>query len=286
MSTAPRVPVKDSHPIARPKAVEIEPSTMPQWLISTMHNSLNPLQAQSELTERGLSSVPLDGGTVSPELRKCPRRLPTQSPSYQRAQRSVLKRNTSRPPAAYIGHGVSAYTFEADPDANWSTITKSKQKKIKSFMPTIARSSGLFRLPAPAVGNPKGESKGITKTEKKHEAKRRVITYLPPPPSRRTVTPSEIQEVEVHHAPGDDICLLESAGTAQPLQESDLESSLVQADSDDLTLVDEVDEQVLAFDAREVKGRYPKVRKLAKEVRICHDLTSPMTFLDRSSSPS
>lgn len=268
-------------------AVEIEPSSMPQWLVSTMHHSLNPLQAQSELAERGLSSVPIGDGLVSPELKKRPRRSPIQPPSYQRAQRSVSKCNTPRPPAPYIGLGVSAYTFEADPDANWSTITKSKQKKIKSFMPTIARSSGPFRLPVPAVGNPKGEGKGITKTEKKHEAKRRVITYLPPPPSQRTVTPSEIQEVEAHYAPGDDICLLGSAGTAQPLQESNPESPLVQADSDDLTLVGEVDEQVLAFDAGEVKTRYPKIRKLAKEVRICHDLTSPpMTFPDRSFPPS
>jgi hypothetical protein len=60
----------------------------------------------------------------------------------------------------------------------------------------------------------------------------------------------------------------------QSPRESGLESPSLQADSDDLTLVGEVDEHVLAFDAGKIKARYPKIRKLAKEVRACRDIAS------------
>ncbi|OJA12157.1 hypothetical protein AZE42_10796 [Rhizopogon vesiculosus] len=166
-------------------------------LLKDVHLSTNPFRivvmyvflviSQLEPAERGSSSV--RNGFVSPESRKRPRRSPTPSPSPQRAQSFTPKCNDSRPSASCIGPGLSAYTFDDDPDANWSTITKHTKKNSKSLKPSVARCSGPSRLPAPAVGNGKGESKSVTRTEKKQgsKTKRRIITYLPPPPSQRTV---------------------------------------------------------------------------------------------------
>ncbi|OAX32854.1 hypothetical protein K503DRAFT_860110 [Rhizopogon vinicolor AM-OR11-026] len=268
--TAPEVLAKDSCPVVRP-LVESEPSSMPQWLISTMHNSLHApqSQSQSEPAERGSSSV--RNVFVSPESKKRPRRSPTPSPSPQRTQSPAPKCNDSRPSAPYTGPGLSAYAFDDDPDANWSTITKPTKKNGRSLKPSVARCSGPFRLPAPAVGNAKGESQGATRTEKKQgiKTKRRIITYLPPPPSQRTAGPSNIlTQVGEHCGPDDSALRLGSPPGAQPPQEDCPESPALQADSDDLTLVGEVDEQVLSFDAGEVKARYPKIRRLAKETRV------------------
>ncbi|OJA09404.1 hypothetical protein AZE42_10837 [Rhizopogon vesiculosus] len=262
--TASEVLAKDSCPIVRPLG-ESEPSSMPQWLVSTMHSSPQS-QSQSEHAEIDSSSVRY--GFVSLEPRKRPRRSSTPSPSPQRTQSFTPKCNDSRPSAPYAGPVLPAYAFDDDPDANWSTITKPTKKNSRNLKPSVAWCSGPFRLPAPAVGNSKGESKGVTRTEKKQgiKPKRRVITYLPPPPSQPTVAPSEIMTQVGEYCALDDGALhLRSPPGARPPQEGDSESPILQADSDDLTLVGEVDEQVLIFDAGEVKARYPKIRKLAKE---------------------
>jgi hypothetical protein len=276
--TAPQVPANDPPSIARLATVETVPRPMPQWLVSTMHDSLNAPQAQSQLAERDSSPVRNDDDLIFPESRKRPHQSLTPSPSPQRGQISVPKRNVSRPPAPYTGPRVSAYAFGDDPDANWSTITKPEKNKRKSFNSAVARCSGPFRLPAPAVGHPKGKSKDIIPhTEKKQgtQATRRVITYLPPPPPQRTVAPSEIPRVVGEHYDSNVNALhVVSLPAPQLPQESGLESPPLQADSDDLTLVGEVDEHVLAFDAGKIEARYPKIRKLAKEVRACRDIAS------------
>lgn len=238
-----------------------------------MDISLNASQAQSELAERVSSSVRTNDDLLSPESKKRPHRSPTPSPSPERAHRNVQKRNVSHISAQCAGPRVSAYVSEDDPDANWSTIVKPKKKKSKRLKSGSAHCSGPFRLPAPSVVH----LKGMTQTEKKQdiEAKRRVITYLPPPLPHRTAPSNGIPlQVGEHCVPDSDALYLESPSAAQPHQENSLDSPLLPACSDDLTLAGEVDEQVLAFDSGEVKARYPKIRELVKEVRVCHDFAS------------
>lgn len=149
---------------------------------------------------------------------------------------------------------------------------KPVKKKSNKFKPGNIPSSGPFRLHLPgiAVGNSKSRSTGVTRTEKKLDtrSKRRVITYLPPPLPQRTVAHIENSlQIEESHVPDDDVLSPGFTPAAQPLQESGRVSPIPHAESDDLTLVAEIDEQVVAFDAGEVEARYPKVRKLIKEVR-------------------
>jgi len=146
------------------------------------------------------------------------------------------------------------------------------EKKNKRFKPGVIRRSAPFRLPMPIVG-PKN---GVTLTRKKQNIppKRRVITYLPPPPPQRPVASNKnLLHIGEYCAPDNYALHLEPPPTAQTPQKGSPRSPLLEAHSDDLTLVGEVDEQVLAFDAEEVKTRYPKIRELAKEVLICHDLS-------------
>ncbi|KAG1722382.1 uncharacterized protein EDB91DRAFT_1088166, partial [Suillus paluster] len=283
-SFIPQVLAKESYHTVPPAMVEAEPPSMPQWLASTIRGSLNPPQAQAEFVERISRPVRNDDALVSPESRKRPYQSPTPSPlpqhskkrPYQsptpsplpqRLERSMPKRNVPTSSVSRSGHGVSAYTFNDDPDANWSTITKPEKKKSKTFKHGNM-GSGIFRLPGIAVGNPKGRSTGVTQTEKKcvTQTKSRVITYLPPPPLQRTVARKENPpQVGERYAPDDDAF---PVPIAQPPQESGPASPLLQPDSDDLTLVGEVDEQVFAFDIGGVEARYPKIRKLIKENRV------------------
>ncbi|KAG2342412.1 hypothetical protein BDR05DRAFT_964363 [Suillus weaverae] len=210
---------------------------------------------------------------MSPESRKRPYRSPTPSLLPQRAKKSTPKRNIAPSSVSLGDRQISAYAFDDDPDANWSTVMKPKKKKSNKFKPGNIPSSGPFslRLPGITVGNSKGRSTGATRAEKKPDTqtKRRVITYLPPPLPQRTAAQIENPlKIEEHYVPDDDALPPGSTSAAQPPQESGHVSPLLHAGSDDLTLVGEADEQVISFDAGEVKARYPKVRKLIKEVRI------------------
>jgi hypothetical protein len=149
---------------------------------------------------------------------------------------------------------------------------KPVKKKSNRFKPGSIPSSGPFmlHLPGIAVGNSKSRDAGVTRTEKKLDTrpKRRVITYLPPPPQRTVAHIENSLQIEERCVPDDDALPPGSTPAAQPPQESGHVSPLPHAESDDLTLVGEMNEQVVAFNAGEVKARYPKVRKLIKEVRI------------------
>ncbi|KAG2066830.1 hypothetical protein BDR04DRAFT_1233729 [Suillus decipiens] len=257
------VPMVGSHRTVPPAMVEVEPPSMPQWLASTIHNSLNPPLAQAEYIERVSSpeaSIPIvNAVSIATTCQKV-------YPETQYYDLSVPLGDRH----------ISAYAFDDDPDVNWSTIMKPKKKSNK-FQPNSIQSSGPFslRLPGIAVGSSKNRSMGVAWTEKKldTQTKRRVITYLPPPLQQRTVAQIENSpQIEEHYVPDDDALPSVPTSTAQPPQESGRVSPLPLADSDDLTLVGGVDEQVIQFDAGEVKARYPKVRKLIKEplVAVLH----------------
>ncbi|KAG2152542.1 uncharacterized protein EDB93DRAFT_249965 [Suillus bovinus] len=253
--------------------VEAEPPSMPQWLASTIHSSLNPPQAQAEFIEGVSSPVRNQNDLISPESRKRPYQSPTPSPLLQRAKKFTPKRNIATSSVSLCGRQISAYSFDDDPDANWSTVMKPEKKKSKNFKPGYVLSSGPFslRLPGIAVGNSKGRRTGVTRTEKKLDTQttRRVITYLPPPLPQRTVKPTEkLLQVEEHYVSDNDGLPFGSTPAVQSPPESGRVSPLPHASSDDLTLVDGVNEQVIAFDASEVKTRYTKVRKLIKETRV------------------
>lgn len=249
------------------------PPSMPQWLASTIHNSLNRPPAHAKSIERASSPARNETDLVSPESRKRPYQSPTPSPPPQRAKRSTPKRNIAASSVSRDDRPISAYAFDDDPDANWSTVMKPVKKKSNKFKPGNIPSSGPFRLHLPgiAVGNSKSRGTGVTRTEKKLDTrpKRRVITYQPPPLPQRAVAHIENSlQIEECHVPDDPTLSPGSTPAAQPLQESGRVSPLPHAESDDLTLVGGMDEHVVAFDAGEVKARYPKVRKLIKEVRI------------------
>ncbi|KAG2359593.1 hypothetical protein BDR07DRAFT_1462439 [Suillus spraguei] len=204
----PNVPMAGSCRAVLPAMVEAEPPSMPQWLASTIHNSLNPPLAQAESIERVSSPVRNHNDLMSPESRKRPYQSPTPSPLPQRAKMSTLKRNITTPSVPLGDRHNSVYAFDDDPDVNWSTVMKPKKKSNK-FKPSNIQSSGPFslRLPGIAVGNSKNRSMGATRTEKKldTQTKRRVITYLPPPLQQRTVAQIENPpEIEEHYVRDDD----------------------------------------------------------------------------------
>ncbi|KAG2139231.1 hypothetical protein DEU56DRAFT_755552 [Suillus clintonianus] len=258
------VPAMEPYRTGSPAMVKAEPPSMPQWLASTIHSSLNSPQTQAEFVERASSPVRYHN---APESRKRPYQSPMSSPLPQRAQKCTPKRNVADSSISRGVHHISAYAFDDDPDANWSTVMKPEKKKSKKFKPGNDQSSRPFglRLPGITFGNSKDRGTGVTQPEKRHDTrtKRRVTTYLPPPPPQRTVAP--IENPQEHYAPDDDAFPPGFTPAAQPPQESGRVSPLLQTDSDDLTLVDEVGEQVITFDVGEVKERYPKVRKLIKE---------------------
>ncbi|KAG1888511.1 hypothetical protein F4604DRAFT_1644791 [Suillus subluteus] len=274
----PQVPAVGPCRTVPPAMVKGEPPTMPQWLASTIHSSLKPLPARVEFSERVSSPVQNHNDLMSPESRKRPNQSPMTSPLPQRAKKSTLKRNIAASTVSRGDRQISAYAFDDDPDANWSTVMKPEKKKSNKFKAGNIPSSGPFslRLPGITVGNSKDRSTGATRTKKKidTQTKRRVITYLPPPPPpppppHRTAPQTENSlQIEEHYVPDDDAFPPGSTPAAQPPQGSGCVSPLPHADSDDLTLVGGVDEQVISFDAGEVKTRYPKVRKLVKEVCI------------------
>jgi hypothetical protein len=255
-----------------PAMVKTEPSSMPQWLASTIHCSLDPPLARAEFLDKVSSPVRNHSDLMSPESRKRPNQSPMSSPLPQRIKKSTLKCNIATSLVSRSDHQISAYAFDDDPDANWSTTMKPEKKKSNKFKPGNTLSSGPFslRLPGITIGNAKNRSTRVTRTEKLNtRTKRRVITYLPPPPPQRAAPKIENSlQIEEHHVPDDDVLPPGSTPTGLPPQESGRVSPLPHVDSDDLTLVGGVDEQMIAFDAGEVKVRYPKVRKLIKEVRI------------------
>lgn len=270
----PQVPVVGSSYRTVPPAMrETGPPSMPQWLASTIHSSLNPPPAHAESIERVSSPMQNHTDLISHESKKRPYQSLTPSPpTPQRAKRSTPKRSIAASSVSCDDRQIPAYAFDDDPDANWSTVMKPVKKKSNKFKPGNIPSSGPFRLHLPgiAVGNSKSRSTGVTRTEKKLDtrSKRRVITYLPPPLPQRTVAHIENSlQIEESHVPDDDVLSPGFTPAAQPLQESGRVSPIPHAESDDLTLVAEIDEQVVAFDAGEVEARYPKVRKLIKEVR-------------------
>ncbi|KIK38907.1 hypothetical protein CY34DRAFT_364981 [Suillus luteus UH-Slu-Lm8-n1] len=269
----PQVPAVGSYRTVPPAIRETGPPSMPQWLASTIHSSLNPPPAHAESIERALSPARNETDLISPESRKRPYQSPTPSPPPQRAKRSTPKRNIAASSVSRDDRQISAYAFDDDPDANWSTVMKPVKKKSNKFKPGNIPSSGPFRLHLPgiSVGNSKSRSTGATRTEKRLDTrpKRRVITYLPPPLPQRTVAHIENSlQIEECHVPDDPALSPGSTPAAQSLQESGRVSPLPHAESDDLTLVGGMDEHVVAFDAGEVKARYPKVRKLIKETRV------------------
>ncbi|KAG1789739.1 uncharacterized protein HD556DRAFT_763421 [Suillus plorans] len=269
----PQVPAVRSCRALPPAMVEVEPPSMPQWLASTIHSSLNPPLAQAEFIERVSRPEQNHNDLMSPESRKRPYQSPTPSPLPQRAKKSTPKRKIAASSVSLGDHRTSVYAFDDDPDANWSTVTKPVKKKSKNYKPGHISSSGPFslRLPGIAVGNSKGRSTDVTRTEKKlgTQTKRRVITYLPPPLPQRTVAQMENSfQIEEHYVPDNNAPPSASTSAVQPPQESGRVSPLPLADSDDLTLVNGVDEQVVTFDTGEVKARYPKIRKLIKETRV------------------
>ncbi|KAG2039333.1 hypothetical protein BDR03DRAFT_1090759 [Suillus americanus] len=273
----PQVPAVGPCRTVPPAMVKGEPPSMPQWLASTIHSSLKTPPARAEFFERVSSSVQNHNDLMSPESRKRPNPSPTPSPLPQRAKKSTLKRNIAASSVSRGDRQISTYAFDDDPDANWSTVMKPEKKKSNKFKAGNIPSSGPFslRLPGITVGNSKDRSTGVTRTKKKLETltKRRVITYLPPPLPQRTAPQIESSlQIEEHYVPDDDALPPGSTSAAQPPQESGHVSPLLHAGSDDLTLVGEADEQVISFDAGEVKARYPKVRKLIKEplVAIFH----------------
>ncbi|KAG1845381.1 hypothetical protein C8R48DRAFT_779897 [Suillus tomentosus] len=266
----PQVPAVGSCRALPPAMVEVEPPSMPQWLASTIHSSLNPPLVQAGFIERISRPEQNHNDLMSPESMKRPYQSPTPSPPPQRAKKSTPKRKIGTSSVSLGDRQTSVYTFDDDPDANWSTVTKPVKKKSKNYKPGHISSLGPFslRLPGIAVGNSKGRSTGVTRTEKKlgTQIKRRVITYLPPPLPQRTVAQIENSlQIEEHYVPDNNALPSGSAPAVQPLQESGRVSPLPLADSDDLTLVGGVDEQVVTFDTGEVKARYPKIRKLIKE---------------------
>ncbi|KAG1843293.1 hypothetical protein DFJ58DRAFT_706957 [Suillus subalutaceus] len=272
----PQVPAVGSCRTVPPAMVKGEPPSMPQWLASTIHSSIKPPLAQAEFLERVSSPMQKHNDLMSPESRKRPNQSPTPSPLPQRAKKSSLKRNIAVSSVSRGDRQISAYAFDDDPDANWSTVMKPEKKKSSKFKVGNILSTGPFslRLPGITVGNSKDWSTGVTRTKKKldTQTKKRVITYLPPPLPQRTAPQIENSlQIEEHYIPDDNVSPPGSTSAAQSPQGSGRVSPLPHADSDDLTLVGGVDEQVIPFDAGEVKTRYPKVRKLIKEVCIYLD---------------
>lgn len=218
-----------------------------------------------------------------------------------------------------------AYKFgteDNDPDASWSTFSAAKLGKRTAALGSGAnkarngpssgiKKSGAFRLPGVGPGRRAkvGKATDGPSLPPQNEQKRRVITYLPPPPQMSKAEaggPSD-KETESQHAKrglhtstrGRKDSIIEchvlsdseakigasvTAAKHQELDDNNLGTAVPLTDSDDVTLVGEDHDlyessppATVPFDIDDVCVRYPHVRADLKKVCafLLYDMISP-----------
>ncbi|KAF8841086.1 hypothetical protein BDN67DRAFT_1068752 [Paxillus ammoniavirescens] len=223
-------------------------TVVPSWLSAALSQENDPLPA------------------LVPEADR--KRLPSPIPAPPRS-----KKPRSDAPRHLTPATPSAYAFGDDPDSKWSTLPVGR-KRPNTPKPRGMKQSGGFRLPIP--GLQKGNEKPTTQLMPK--ARQRVITYLPPP-----MTVKKLPNDTTLTSTNDDHKLIATEGDLPPTdptrrnqydQEMAFEgdpteedAEMPTMDSDGVTLVNDDEESVLAFDIDDVCVRYPTTRAYMKEVR-------------------
>jgi hypothetical protein len=142
-------------------------ATAPSWLLDALDPPL-PLVPE-----------PRQDATDPPHIR-------TPEPKRKRLATPEPPRKTPRldvaPPTTSASRRCAAYAFgeDDDPDAEWSTLARTKRKVPSAThvaKPSGTRHSGRFHLPL----------RGLARGTPAPEVTRRVITYLPPPRASKTL---------------------------------------------------------------------------------------------------
>ncbi|KAH7921850.1 hypothetical protein BV22DRAFT_701221 [Leucogyrophana mollusca] len=266
---------------------------MPQWLTSTMAQSLAPpspkappaqmediVHSETGPLTRLLATHEGSPLATVPRIKRRHSSTPSPSPS-PKPRPSGRPRQSPRIPSSPIPQGPSAYAFAANDenDAAWSTLPchKKSQAALNGPRKPVVKQSGRFRLPLPGLQRRADNETGKTSKEKKPDAtgsdiRRRVVTYLPPPMLTAPEADSDIfrddnaVDVLEAHTPT-------PSGTRTPSPSKsliyDVDTLVALPDSDSVTLFDGED-ATLGLDLTELTARYPVTRKLMKEVRPGH----------------
>ncbi|KAG8216596.1 hypothetical protein J3R82DRAFT_6782 [Butyriboletus roseoflavus] len=238
--------------------------TVPSWLVDALNDGIYvspppPLPLVPE--PRQDATKPLHIRTLGPKHKRLASPGPTTPRKKPRASASASRPPDPVPPTISAPRRCpTAYTFgeDDDPDAEWSTLVRTKRRAAtpakRVGKPGGVRQSGCFRLPLPGL-SPRTPTRAP-------EAKRRVITYLPPPMTNK----KRDDEVTATVDPP-------TGGTAKHVQVArEEEETEIRVMDSDVTLVNEDEEHVAGIDVDDVCVRYPTTRAYMKAVRVVFEV--------------
>ena len=216
--------------------------------------------------------------TPEPKRKRLASPEPRATPPRARATRP-LDLDAAPPTPSASRRRPTAYAFgeDDDPDAEWSTLARTKRKapsamRVAKPKPSGARQSGRFRLPL------LGLARGTPTPTRVPEVKRRVITYLPPPMASkkladdvdggpRASTNHQVQADPPSRGPAKhehEHAQVEAEAHEEEEEEQVAEMCVMDSD---VTLVNEDEEDVAKIDVDDVCARYPATRAGMKAVR-------------------
>ena len=216
--------------------------------------------------------------TPEPKRKRPASPEPRATPPSARTTRP-LDLDAAPPTPAASRRRPTAYAFgeDDDPDAEWSTLARTKRKmplamRVSKPKPSGVGQSGRFRLPL----------LGLARGMPAPEVKRRVITYLPPPMASkkladdvdggpRASTNHQVQADTRSDPPSRgptkyDHAQVNSEAEAHEEEEEEQVAEMCVMDSD-VTLVNEDEEGVARIDVDDICARYPATRAGMKAVR-------------------
>ncbi|KAL5514301.1 hypothetical protein ACEPAG_2389 [Sanghuangporus baumii] len=154
--------------------------------------------------------LPASGPRCGSDLPKCESPLPASrhdSPPLARRSSPLSRRDLERfprpikharsPTLGRIGAHPNCAYDEDDEDANWSTLPQRKKTRTQDSSSQLSdarkkksmKQSGRFKLP---IALPSLAAKSVISHEPTSVGKKRVITYLPPPPLEHPVPPKQM----------------------------------------------------------------------------------------------
>ena len=235
---------------------------MPSWLLDALDDGIYVSPPPRPLVSEPRQDVtnPPHIGTPEAKHKRLTSPRPASPRKKPRASASASWPLAPAPPTVSASRRCpAAYTFgeDDDLDTEWSTLAGTKRRSAtlakRAGKPGGVKQSGCFRLPGLAPRTPTLAP----------EAKRRVITYIPPPMASK----KRGNEVAANIDPP-------TRGTrkhpqvASEEQEEEEEEIEIRVMDSDVTLVNEDEEHVAGIDVDDICMHYHTTRACMKAVRV------------------